>query len=185
MRVITGKAKACRLDTLNCYDVRPTTDKVKEAVFSTIQFFLEGRKFLDLFAGSGQIGIEALSRGSRSCTFVDKDIRAVEVIKNNLKKCKLYEYSNVLCRDIKNFLLKNSDIFDIIYLDPPYDDTKLLFSTLQDCIKNTTHSGSIVLCEHSSKVTLPGELDCFTKVKIYKYGKIIVSRYESLKKENT
>ena len=89
MRVITGSARGRRLETLEGEDVRPTTDRVKEAVFSIIQFELEGRVFLDLFAGSGQMGIEALSRGAESAYFVDNSIKSVETVKRNLKATKL------------------------------------------------------------------------------------------------
>ena len=80
MRVITGEARGRRLETLQGDDVRPTTDKVKEAIFSSIQFDIQGRTFLDLFAGSGQMGIEALSRGAKSAVFVDSSIKAVNIV---------------------------------------------------------------------------------------------------------
>ncbi|HRT82268.1 MAG TPA: 16S rRNA (guanine(966)-N(2))-methyltransferase RsmD, partial [Oscillospiraceae bacterium] len=99
MRVITGFARGRKLKALDGESVRPTGDRVKEAVFSIIQFELEGRSFLDLFAGSGQMGIEALSRGAASCVFVEKDKDAYSVIKDNLAHTKLEESAKVLNTD--------------------------------------------------------------------------------------
>ncbi len=184
MRVITGKARACRLQTLDCYDVRPTTDKVKEAVFSTIQFLVQGGKFLDLFAGSGQIGIEALSRDASSCTFVEKDIRAIKIIKNNLEHSKLQSNSNVVNCDVVNFLSKNAEKFDIIYLDPPYNSGKLTVDVLELCMKNAVKPSTVLLCEHSDRELLPDSIGLFSKFKVYKYGKVRVSRYENCQRGN-
>ena len=140
MRVITGKARGSSLKLPLAADIRPTTDKVKEAVFSTIQFLLEGRSFLDLFSGSGQMGIEALSRGAKSAVFVEKNIKSVNVIRENLKHTKLEMYSTVENLDVQTFLLRNTHKFDIIYMDPPYYSGKLIFDTLaksiQTAIKN-------------------------------------------------
>ena len=99
MRVITGSARGRRLNELKGYDTRPTTDKVKEGIFSAIQFEVEGRRALDLFAGSGQLGIEALSRGAAHCTFVDKGREPVAVIRENLKKTRLEDRAEIVQAD--------------------------------------------------------------------------------------
>ena len=120
MRVITGSARGRRLETLEGEDVRPTTDRIKEAVFSIIQFETEGRNFLDLFAGSGQMGIEALSRGAKSASFVDNAKKSLETVKRNLKATKLENSAKVFAMDFHSFLSMNSQRFDIAFLDPPY-----------------------------------------------------------------
>jgi len=104
MRVITGIAKGARLDSVKGNSVRPTTDKIKEAIFSTLQFEIESRDFLDLFAGSGQMGIEALSRGARKVTFVDSSIESIKVIKHNLNKTGLISNAEIVHRDALSFL---------------------------------------------------------------------------------
>src|SRR5690554_4705969 len=116
MRVITGSARGRVLQTLPGDDVRPTIDRVKEAVFSIIQFEIEGRRVLDLFGGSGQMGIEALSRGAQSCVFVDNSRVATDVIKENLKTTKLAEKSQVLLTDALTFLKTTKLAFDIVFL---------------------------------------------------------------------
>ena len=132
MRVITGTARGRVLRTLEGEDVRPTTDRVKEAVFSIIQFEIEGRRVLDLFAGSGQLGIEALSRGAASATFVDMSKDSLSTVKYNLEHTKLGDNAKVVQTDALSFLKLTRDRFDIVFLDPPYasslvtDSMKLL-----------------------------------------------------------
>ena len=118
MRVITGKARGRKLITLSGDDVRPTTDKVKESVFSIIQFEVEGRRFLDLFAGSGQMGIEALSRGAKSATFLDLRKDAISVVRKNLEALNLAEDADVRCTDSLGFLRSTSEKFDVVFVDP-------------------------------------------------------------------
>ena len=120
MRVITGTARGRVLKTLEGEDVRPTTDRVKEAVFSIIQFEIEGRRVLDLFAGSGQLGIEALSRGAASATFVDMSKDSLSAVKYNLEHTKLGDNAKVVQTDALSFLKLTKDKFDIVFLDPPY-----------------------------------------------------------------
>ena len=104
MRVITGSARGRKLKTLEGTDLRPTTDKVKESMFNILQFCIEGRRVLDLFAGSGQLGIEALSRGAESATFVDASKNAVAVVKQNLQTVGLADNARVVCTDSISFL---------------------------------------------------------------------------------
>ena len=112
MRVITGSARGRKLLTLEGEDVRPTTDRVKEAVFSVIQFETEGRRFLDLFAGSGQMGIEALSRGAKEAVFVDSAKKSVEIIRKNLASTKLAENAKVVQTDWQSYLSVSGTQFD-------------------------------------------------------------------------
>ena len=148
MRIITGKAKGIKLDTLEGLDTRPTSERSKEAIFSMLQFEIEGRVVLDLFAGSGQMGLEALSRGAKSAYLVDSGKRAFEIIKKNASKTRL-EGAIVLCEDSLSFIRKQSgeQKFDMVFLDPPYasnlinDALSLLFD--KGLIKETSY----IVCE--------------------------------------
>lgn len=175
MRVITGSARGMVLKTLEGNDVRPTTDKVKEAVFSAIQFEIEGRRVLDLFAGSGQLGIEALSRGAKEAVFVDSDKNAIKTVKENLTKTRLGDNAAVLQTDSVAFLGMTDKIFDIAFLDPPYF-TGLLQKALSR-LDGHMASGGIAICEHPCAETLPDEQGGLKKQKEYKYGKIAVTIY--------
>ena len=120
MRVITGSARGMVLRTLEGESVRPTTDKVKEAVFSAIQFEIEGRRVLDLFAGSGQLGLEALSRGAASVSFVDSEREAMEVVKRNARTTGFFDKCRYIVSDWRNYIRKASgkDKYDLVFVDP-------------------------------------------------------------------
>ena len=133
MRVITGSARGRRLKELEGMETRPTTGKVKESIFSILQFDIEGRRVLDLFAGTGQLGIEALSRGARECVFIDQRKDAVNLIRENVKLCDLTDNAVVRQGDSMAYL-KSGEKFDIIFLDPPYG-SKLLGEALEQITK--------------------------------------------------
>ncbi len=175
MRVITGSARGMSLKTLEGDNVRPTTDKVKEAVFSIIQFELEGRRILDLFAGSGQLGIEALSRGAESAVFVDADKNAVRIVKDNLAKTKLDYKATVAQTDSLAFLSMTDRIFDIAFLDPPFS-TGLLEKALAK-VEPHIAEGGLVVCEHPFADELPDIQGGLEKQKTYKYSKTAVTVY--------
>lgn len=175
MRVITGTARGMSLRTLEGDNVRPTTDKVKEAVFSIIQFEIEGRRVLDLFAGSGQLGIEALSRGAESAVFVDADKNAVRIVKENLAKTKLDYKATVAQTDSLAFLSMTDRTFDIAFLDPPYS-TGLLEKALAKVEPHITEGG-LVICEHPFADELPDAQGGLEKQKTYKYSKTAVTVY--------
>lgn len=122
MRIITGSARGIALATLEGENTRPTADRTKEALFSMIQFDIEGRRCLDLFAGSGQLGLEAISRGAEHCVFIDAAREAVEIILANAKKTKLFDRCRISTGSFDAFLknAKGKEAFDIIFLDPPY-----------------------------------------------------------------
>lgn len=177
MRVITGSARGKRLVTVPGNDlVRPTTEKTKEAVFSSIQFDIEGRRILDLFAGSGQMGIEALSRGALRATFVDNSDVSLSVVKTNLKGTDFEEDATLIKSDFKSFLARTGDTFDIAFLDPPYG-TGILKEALPLVCKKMSNFG-IIVCEHPKEEVLPDEVDRFAVHKIYKFGKIYVTVYK-------
>ena len=175
MRVITGTARGRRLITLEGEDVRPTTDRVKEALFSIIQFEIEGRKVLDLFAGSGQLGIEALSRGAKSAVFVDLSKKSVEVVKQNLESTGLGKNAIVLNTDSIAFAASRADKYDVAFLDPPYR-TGLLQKALP-LTANIMNEGGVIICEAPFDEELPETAGNFKMTKEYKYGKIKLVTY--------
>lgn len=175
MRVITGSARGRRLFTLEGNDVRPTTDRVKEALFSIVQFELEGRRVLDLFAGSGQLGIEALSRGAAEAVFVDASKKSVEVVKKNLEVTSLSKSAVVLCGDSLAFLKTRREKFDIAFLDPPYS-TGLLQKALE-LVPAVMNEGGVIVCEAPPNEPMPEAAGPFRLVKKYKYGKVSLFSY--------
>jgi len=175
MRVITGSARSRVLKTLEGENVRPTIDRVKEAVFSIIQFEIEGRRVLDLFAGSGQLGIEALSRGAASAVFIDADKNAAAVVKANLESTKLGENAVVLQTDAFAFLQTSGLTFDIVFLDPPYG-TGILQKALPLAAEKTAQGG-IIICEAPATEKLPESAGAFGLNRIYKYGKTAITTY--------
>ncbi len=176
MRVITGTARGKRLITVSGDElVRPTSEKVKEAVFSSIQFDIEGRRVLDLFAGCGQLGIEALSRSADSAVFVDASDISVGVIKKNLAATGLSDKAQVVRSDYSLFCARCSDKFDIAFLDPPYR-AGLLEKALSAVCPLMSDYG-IIICEHPSDVVPEQEINGFTVSRTYRYGKIMVTMY--------
>ncbi len=175
MRVITGIARGRRLLTLEGDDVRPTTDRTKEAMFSSIQFEIEGTRVLDLFAGSGQLGIEALSRGADSAVFVDRNRQAIEVIKKNLQSTGLAKNAVVLNTDADTFVSTTKEKFSFVFMDPPYSQG-ILQKLLPLAERVVSESGAII-CEHPLGEELPEELTEMKIYRSYRYGKIAVTVY--------
>ena len=175
MRVITGKARGRKLVTPAGDDVRPTGDRVKEALFSILQFELEGRQVLDLFAGSGQLGIEALSRGAAHCTFVDASRVSLSAVQKNLDATGFSANATVLCADALAFLDRTRAGFDIALLDPPYGKG-LLQKALQK-LPNAMRDGGVIICEAPREETLPEEIGAFRLFRRYPYGKTALTVY--------
>ncbi len=175
MRVITGTARGRRLETLYGEDVtRPTTESVKEALFSMIQFELEGKRILDLFAGSAQLGIEALSRGAYHCTFVENNKSAYKVAEKNIAHCQLKDKSRLVLSDAESFL-RRGEIFDIAFLDPPYD-TDLIDKCLPILFLLISDDG-IVVCETSRDKALPQPPEGWSVCRQKNYGKTKLTLY--------
>lgn len=152
MRIITGSARGTRLLAPEGETTRPTAERVKEAVFSMIQFEIEGRRVLDLFGGSGQLALEALSRGAASATICDTSPEAIEVIKRNAQKTHLYEKCAIYQVDSMKFAARRSkDQFDIIFIDPPYASglQRKAFETLAEHGKIA--AGGLVICESAEE----------------------------------
>ena len=175
MRVITGKARGRKLQTLSGNDVRPTTDIVKEAIFSIIQFGIEGRVFLDAYAGSGQMGIEALSRGASKAVFLDSSRQSCEIVRKNLEITGLSENAVVKNTDTLSYITGTPEKFDIVFMDPPYR-TGILAQTLEK-IPRAMNKGGMIICEHPAEEKMPEETGGFVLKKEYKYGKIMISLY--------
>lgn len=176
MRVITGSARGRLLKTLDGSDiVRPTADKVKEAMFSIVQFDLEDAVVLDLFAGSGQLGIEALSRGAAKAYFVDSSPASIGVIRENLLHTGLEENAVVINMPNSAFLRTTPAKFDIAFLDPPYG--KKLIQRSLPALTERMSDGGIIVCEHESDCRLPESENGFSISKVYSYGKISLTVY--------
>ena len=180
MRVITGKARGVQLKTPDGMLTRPTTDRVKEALFSIINFDIPGAKVLDLFGGTGQLGIEALSRGAKSAVFVDAREDACKLIKENLKRTKMEQDGRVIRSDYADYLSRCREQFDIIFLDPPYAEV-----FLENALKRITEidilqSNGIIVTERPLGKELPWEFENYTRSRDYKYGKTLLTIYRKL-----
>ena len=177
MRVITGKARGIQLKTPDGMLTRPTSDRVKEALFSIIQFEIPASRVLDLFGGTGQLGIEALSRGAKSAVFVDAREDACRLIRENLKRTKLEGEGRVVRSDYLDYLRRSQEQFDIIFLDPPYAEVFLENSL--NCITeiDILQTGGIIVAERPSGKDLPLNYDGYTRSKDYKYGNTILTIY--------
>ena len=175
MRVITGIARGRRLETLPGEDVtRPTTESVKEALFSMIQFELEDKRVLDLFAGSGQLGIEALSRGARHCTFVENNKQAMKIAENNVSHCNLQDNAKFVLSDAVAFLSAKNN-FDIAFLDPPYKQG-IIEKCLPKLLPMMSDDG-IVVCETSRDENLPESVSGWYADRVRNYGKTKLTIY--------
>ena len=177
MRVITGSARGAKLKTLDGLATRPTSDRVKEAIFNIIQFDIQGRRVLDLFGGSGQLAIEALSRGADYAVIVDQSAEAVKVIKDNLKKTKFDQQASVFQMDYLRYLSTAREKFDLIFLDPPYAE-KSLENALQKISEiDILSEGGIIICERPKDKVMPPEVGGLLCSRDYNYGKTAVNLY--------
>ena len=204
MRVISGTVRGRKLKEPVGFDIRPTSDLVKESVFNIIQFDIEGRRVLDLFAGTGQLGIEALSRGAKSAVFVDAKHEAVKLIWENLKICGLAEFAKVYTRDALRYLVGDNPRlyspggedqldgagniksgrmlderkFDLIFLDPPYK-TPLVGKALAKIIEiDKLNPNGIIICEIKADDVAPTVAPPYFLKKEYKYGSVKIARFE-------
>ncbi len=177
MRVITGSARGRNLISCEGRDVRPTTDMVKEAMFSIIQFDIEGACVLDLFCGSGQLGIEALSRGADICSFVDSSNKSVKVATENIESCNFTDNSKIYCIDSYSFLENCQKGFDLVFLDPPYNKGTL--EKIMPKIAEVTSDEATVVCEHEKGLVLLDSYGNLSKKKTYRYGSIEITIFKS------
>ena len=174
MRVITGIAGGRKLKSPEGEAVRPTTDQVKQAIFNILQFDLEGRRILDLFGGTGQLGIEALSRGAREAVFTDSSRTSVQLIRENLKRCGLE--GKVLQTDALSYLARGEK-FDVIFIDPPYDGG--LYQAVLERINavDNLNEGGIIVCEARAGTELPELARPYRKLREKRYGNVKICLY--------
>ena len=178
MRIITGEYRGRKLETPIGYDVRPTTDKVKEAIFNLLQNDIYDSVCVDLFAGTGSLGLEALSRGAKRCYFCDNARASLNMIKNNIKHCGANEKSIVLAGDYSKTLTRIKEQADIIFLDPPYASG--LYEKCLGLIQelDLLSDEGIIVAEHDKYDEMPEQVGSLMKVKERRYGKILVSIYQ-------
>ena len=177
MRIITGSARGTHLYTRAGDETRPTSERAKEALFSMLQQKPNGARVLDLFAGSGQLGLEALSRGAKSAVFVDSGEKPCALIRENLRRCKLETDARIVRADYLDYLERCRETFDIVLLDPPYAEV-----FLENALKKLTEidilqSGAIIVTERPLDKELPWDFPGFTRSKDYKYGKTLITLY--------
>ena len=180
MRVITGKARGVVLKTPEGMATRPTADRVKEALFNIIQFEIPAAKVLDLFGGTGQLGIEALSREAKSAVFVDEREDACRLIRENLKRTKMEAQGKVVRSDYMAYLRNCREKFNIILLDPPYAEV-----FLENALKTITEidileTGGIMVAERPIGKELPWDFPGYSRSRDYKYGKTLITVYRKL-----
>lgn len=177
MRVIAGSAKLRRLEPIKGQNIRPTSDRVKEAIFTIIQFDIAGKRVLDLFAGTGQLGIEALSRGASDAVFVDNSPTSIETVRKNLLLTSLKTKSQVYKTSYDAYLKTCSGKFDIAFLDPPYN--KNILPPALNAVAECMNPGSLIICEHSDKDILPPKVGDFESMRTYKYGTVRITLYRN------
>ena len=178
MRIITGTSKGRKLRTLSGRSVRPTSDRVKESIFNTLGDEIKGQIVLDLFAGTGNLGIEALSRGAARVVFVEKGRQASRLIQENLSHCEVKGRSEILPKDAvraMGFLERRHDLFDLILMDPPYRNgwiSRMLAALMSQPIY---HDHSILVLEHDRREPLPDILGPWEVIRQRRMGDTLVS----------
>lgn len=170
MKVITGSLRGRTVRTLDGLATRPTTQRVKEALFSAIQFDIEGRRVLDAFAGSGQLGIEAVSRGAAACVFVDSGREAAQVVRDNVKALHIESACTVLCQDTLAFMQRTADRFDLIFLDPPYASGVL--AQAAEAAERLLNPGGILVCESAADAEMPAQVGTRALYRSYRYSHV-------------
>ncbi len=178
LRVVGGTSKGRRLKALKGLDIRPTSDKVKESIFNIIGDKIIDAIFLDLCAGAGGIGVEALSRGAKETVLVENNQRAVKLIKENLLLCNLEKDSKAVSNDAVRFLEDSDKRFDIIFFDPPYKSDLFEKAMAVFDRKELLNNNGILIIEHNSKTALPEETNSLILLKKYKYGDTTLSLYK-------
>lgn len=175
MRIISGQFKGRKLKTLEGINTRPTADRVKESLFNILGNKTYDAKILDLFAGSGALGLEALSRGASYCVFVDSSKDAINIIKENIKLCKQEDNSKIINKDYVEVLKLLNDKFDIIFVDPPY--SKGIELVVLENIKEILSEDGIIVVETDKSDILDDEINGLVKYDTRKYGRTIISFY--------
>ncbi|MEG1929770.1 MAG: 16S rRNA (guanine(966)-N(2))-methyltransferase RsmD [Anaerovorax sp.] len=179
MRIIAGDLKGRKLQTpKDSSQVRPTTDKVKEGIFNTIAQYIEDAVIVDLFCGTGNLGLEAISRGAKFCYFADKSRLSLALAKTNADHCKVLDQSAFIQGDFIKVLEKIEDKVDIFFLDPPYEGAFMMKAFQAISEKKILAQGGIILAEHGKREILPDEVFGFIKQKEKRYGSIMISIFQ-------
>jgi len=177
MRVITGTARGVRLQTLPGEDtVRPTSQRVKEAMFSAIQFEIEGRQVLDAFAGSGQLGVEALSRGAAQCLFLEQDSRAFAILQANIAHARFTDQAKLMPVDAVQYIRRTNEQFGVVFLDPPFG-TGALQEVLPLAAERLT-PGGLIVCETLADEAMPEQMGDTALRRSYRHGRTKVCVYQ-------
>ena len=174
MRVITGTARGRRLKEPTGFDIRPTTDQVKEAIFNICQFDIEGRAVLDLFGGTGQLGIEAASRGAARVDIVDQSRDALKLIRENVRSVGL-DIRVVQAESIG--YLRGCGTYDLIFIDPPYDSNLAAEAVKTIKAFDILSEGGIIICETRVETELPEPGAPYVKRREYRYGKVKLTTF--------
>ncbi|NLT57692.1 MAG: 16S rRNA (guanine(966)-N(2))-methyltransferase RsmD [Clostridiales bacterium] len=178
MRVITGTARGTRLLALEGPHTRPTAERVKEAMFSSIQFEINGRTALDLFAGNGQLGLEALSRGAHRCDFVDNSAAAIRVVQANVERCGFLDRAGVFQLPFEVFLRQAKGPYSLIFLDPPYGQG-LVQKAVERLCDGLLARHAILLCETAADEQLPERFGPLALQKTARYGNVRTHLYKT------
>ncbi len=187
MKIITGLAKGMNLETLEGDATRPTSQRVKEAIFSMIQFDIEGACVLDLFAGSGQLGLEALSRGAKKATFCDSSREAVDIVMRNAKKSKLFDKCRISTCTYDQMIkgISGKEQYDIIFIDPPYKNDCISDVLDKLCKGDVVAKNAFVICESGKEDIFSGNDELRQKFDIQKQARYSISYVTVLRpKEN-
>ena len=181
MRVISGKVRGLKLNAPKNDDVRPTTDRVKESLFNMINSYMMDSDILDLFAGTGSLGIECLSRGANKCVFVDKSKESINIVKSNIKKARVENESIVLNLDFKSAissLALKKEKFDVIFMDPPYYKNMFSDALLAVDEKELLKEDGIIVVEHDTVDKFPDNMGRLYKSREKKYGTTTITFYK-------
>jgi len=178
MRIISGTSRGRKLVTPRNRSLRPTSDRVKESIFNTLQDKMAGKVVLDLFAGTGNLGIEALSRGAKKAIFVEKERQALRLIQRNLTQFWLEERSEILPRDVKRaigILKQRGECFDLILMDPPYERGLIRKTLMELNSQQICHKDSILVIEHNRREPLPHVMDGWNIIRQRRMGDTVIS----------
>ncbi|MBQ8145308.1 MAG: 16S rRNA (guanine(966)-N(2))-methyltransferase RsmD [Clostridia bacterium] len=177
MKIITGSAKGMNLETLEGDNTRPTSQRVKEAIFSMIQFDIEGACVLDLFAGSGQLGLEALSRGAKRATFCDSSREATDIVIRNAKKARLFDRCRISTCDYMQMIrgISGKEQYDIIFIDPPYKQKCIADALEKLCAGNVIGDNAIIVCESGEDDIFGNNQELKERFDIQKQSKYSIS----------
>lgn len=177
MRIIAGDLKGRRLYTPNDNKIRPTSDKVKESIFNMIAEYVEDSVVIDLFSGTGNLGLEAISRGAKRCYFGDKSRESMELTRKNIAYCKVQDKCTAIIGEYDKVLQKINEKVGLIFLDPPYEKGILEHSLELIAELSLLTEDGIIIAEHGIEEPLPDEINGLYKIKDKKYGKTLITIY--------